>query len=493
RTVPTFEQRIAGDINGDGWIDSADANMIIHHVLNDKWPSVPSENTRRAKRDAKNTPILISLDDVEGISGSEVTTTLSINNLVDLASLNLAILYDPNVVEKVVKVERTGLAANSSMMFYDAGDGRVRINMDTQTPIHGSGAFATITLQLKDEGHIRSMPLSIAHANLYDIAGRDFVISALQRKVEAHHAKATVTDVEEVPLLKDDAVVTPIEDLFSNTPPISESVYSASGTILDQNGQPVDGVTVQVADKTVITDETGQWKITELPKGQHEVSAFKAGYTFDSQAFTVEDEDVVIAFSDKSTPPAKEYLASGQILDEFGKPIPGVTIQIGEKTVVTDASGEWAITDLPEGEYQVIATKDNYTFPVKACAVGNDENCTVKLKPGSVLNVKVVPNSWKPAQGENVTYTITVTNQGDEIATAVKLTDILPEGTSLVSMAALEGGECDADTVTCSLPDLPPGATATAKLVINNAQAKALVNKATVTANEYPDDVQITW
>jgi len=191
--------------------------------------------------------------------------------------------------------------------------------------------------------------------------------------------------------------------------------------------------------------------------------------------------------------PTGEYTASGTILDINGNPIAGVTVQIGDKTVVTDASGEWAITELLEGEYQVIASKDSYSFPVKSCAVGNNENCTVKLKPASVLDIKVVPNSWKVDQGDQITYTIRVTNQGEETATAVKLTDILPEGTHLVSIEALNGGSCDADTVSCQLPDLSSGASATAKIVISNTQAKTLVNKATVTASEYPEDVQVTW
>jgi len=190
---------------------------------------------------------------------------------------------------------------------------------------------------------------------------------------------------------------------------------------------------------------------------------------------------------------AANYAASGTIRDELGNPVAGVTVQIGDKTIVTDDAGNWKITGLQEGDYQVIASKDGYTFPVKPCAVGNNEDCTVKLKPGSVLDIKVVPNSWKPAQGENVTYTITVTNQGEETATGVVLTDTLPEGTNLVSIEALDGGSCDADTVTCSLPDLTPGATATAKIVISNTQAKRLANHAIVMANEYPEDMQTIW
>jgi len=53
----------------------------------------------------------------------------------------------------------------------------------------------------------------------------------------------------------------------------------------------------------------------------------------------------------------------------------------------------------------------------------------------------------------------------------------------------LDGGECDTDSVTCTLPDLTTGATAKVKLAVSNSDANKVVNTATVTANEYPADV----
>jgi hypothetical protein len=265
RLVATSEQSIAGDINGDGQVDSADANMIIYYALNSEWPRV-EEKTRRARRDSK--PILISLDDVNGVSGSEVTTTLYFNNLADLAALNLAIVYDTNVIEKVVKVERTGLAAAARMMFYEAGEGMLRINMDTQTPIKGSGAFATITLRLATGNAIRSTPLTIAGAHLYDLAGRDFVISALMRAIKARHGNATITDIPEQTVM---------------------GPYSATGTIVDQQGNPIAGVTVQVGHQTAVSNENGYWAVTGLAEGGYTVAATQDDYRFDLETCMVGD------------------------------------------------------------------------------------------------------------------------------------------------------------------------------------------------------------
>ncbi len=186
------------------------------------------------------------------------------------------------------------------------------------------------------------------------------------------------------------------------------------------------------------------------------------------------------------------YTASGIILDKEGNPVAGVTVQIGDKTALTDAAGNWEITDLAESNYTVTASKDGYIFGSKDFAVGNDQNASVSIKAESVLDVKVKSDPSTAQQGENITYTITVTNNDSEIATGVVLTDTLPTDTSLVSIEALDGGDCSAETVSCTLSDLTPGATATVKLVISNTQADQLLNTAKVTANNYPADVQIT-
>jgi uncharacterized repeat protein (TIGR01451 family) len=191
--------------------------------------------------------------------------------------------------------------------------------------------------------------------------------------------------------------------------------------------------------------------------------------------------------------PAGKYTASGTILDKEGNPIAGVTVQVGDKTVITNEIGYWEITDLQEGDdYIATASKDGYVFSSKDFAVGNDQNASVNIKAESVLDIKVIPDPRFAQQGENITYTITVTNKGSETATGIVLTDTLPKGTNLISIETLDSGNCSAETISCTLSDLTPGATATIKLVISNTQAETLTNTAKVIANDYPADVQIT-
>jgi len=62
----------------------------------------------------------------------------------------------------------------------------------------------------------------------------------------------------------------------------------------------------------------------------------------------------------------------------------------------------------------------------------------------------------------------------DSRVSALFLIDELPANAGgLVSIEALYGGECDANTVTCTLPDLTTGNSARVKLVVSNTQAKS--------------------
>jgi len=85
----------------------------------------------------------------------------------------------------------------------------------------------------------------------------------------------------------------------------------------------------------------------------------------------------------------------------------------------------------------------------------------------------------------NVTYTITVTNNGPTGATNVVMTDVLPAGTTFVSSSTTQGSCSGTTTVTCALGSLSTAASATITLTIKMPSAPAtVVNTASVTASE---------
>lgn len=102
--------------------------------------------------------------------------------------------------------------------------------------------------------------------------------------------------------------------------------------------------------------------------------------------------------------------------------------------------------------------------------------------PGSDVSV-VMADDTNPVQpDQEVTYTMTIVNNGPDAATGVTLTDTLPPSATFVSSAATQGTCSQASgTVTCSLGDMNNKATVTVAIVVRAPHAsQTMTNKATV-------------
>lgn len=83
--------------------------------------------------------------------------------------------------------------------------------------------------------------------------------------------------------------------------------------------------------------------------------------------------------------------------------------------------------------------------------------------------------------GGTTTYRITVTNEGPDPATGARVIDQLPQGVTLVSTSP----ECSgADTITCDLGTMAPGASRTLSIVVAATTPGRIGNLATVSAVE---------
>jgi uncharacterized repeat protein (TIGR01451 family) len=108
------------------------------------------------------------------------------------------------------------------------------------------------------------------------------------------------------------------------------------------------------------------------------------------------------------------------------------------------------------------------------------------VSPASIdlsVNKSASPN---PAQvGTNITYRITVTNNGPAQATNVVLSDPLPAGVTLVSTSATQGTPCTGTTtVNCALGTLAKDATATVSIIVSPSAPGQVSNTATAIAAE---------
>ena len=89
-------------------------------------------------------------------------------------------------------------------------------------------------------------------------------------------------------------------------------------------------------------------------------------------------------------------------------------------------------------------------------------------------------------EGDDVTYTITVTNNGPDAATSVLLTDTLPSGVTFVSASS----SCTevSGVVTCDIGALANGASAMVEIVVTTTGVGTITNTAAVAGNQGDPD-----
>jgi len=102
--------------------------------------------------------------------------------------------------------------------------------------------------------------------------------------------------------------------------------------------------------------------------------------------------------------------------------------------------------------------------------------------PNSNLGVTKTANVPTFTPGQQITFTITVSNAGPDAATATTVTDVLPAGTTFVSATPSQGSCSGTTTVTCSLGTLNNGANATITLVVTATGSSNITNTATASS-----------
>jgi uncharacterized repeat protein (TIGR01451 family) len=118
----------------------------------------------------------------------------------------------------------------------------------------------------------------------------------------------------------------------------------------------------------------------------------------------------------------------------------------------------------------------------------NQASATISVTPQPADLALTMTDSPDPVATDNdLTYTITVTNQGPGGATEATVTDQLPDGETLVSATATQG-TCDSSggPVACDLGSLDSAASATVTVVVTPSAPGQISNTATVAAAE-PD------
>ena len=182
-----------------------------------------------------------------------------------------------------------------------------------------------------------------------------------------------------------------------------------------------------------------------------------------------------------------DFLSSGIVVRSFAETRGTHVVSTGEWQIGTLLSGESAqltltatITEPGVTANLAVISKHDSPDPDRS---NNSAVASVNDTAADVAVRKTVDNA-APTIGQNVTFTIKVTNNGPNDATGIVITDALPPELALVSATPTQGTYTGSDW---TVGDLLNGAQATLTIVATVSADTAIVNVAVKTAQVEPD------
>jgi uncharacterized repeat protein (TIGR01451 family) len=182
---------------------------------------------------------------------------------------------------------------------------------------------------------------------------------------------------------------------------------------------------------------------------------------------------------------------TGQVNLSVNSSLPaGVTANFNSSSVIiNDAS--------PKSSTLTVTTTASTpvgTFPLTITAISGSLQHTVTPSLKVVSNTSadlLLTQTASPnpaAIGTNLSYRLTVANNGPASATNVNVTDALPSGTTFVSATTTQGACSGTATIICNLGTLTSGANAIVTIVVTPAASGQITNTASASGSEADPD-----
>lgn len=258
---------------------------------------------------------------------------------------------------------------------------------------------------------------------------------------------------------------------LTNTASVSGGNDSNAGNNSSSDPTTINGV----PDLTVAKTHSGNF--TRGATGSYSITVSNAGGAATSGTVTV--TDTLPAGLTPSTQSGTGWTcgAAGQTITctrsdalAAGASYPAITLVVNVlQTAVASVTNTAAVS----GGGQTNTSNDSSSDPTTVVS-------------SSDLSLSKTVNNPNPIQGQNVTFTITLTNTGPSNATNVVVTDVLPAGLTFVS-ATPSTGTYTSGTGAWAVASLTSGSSATLQIVALVSNTGTITNMAEVTASDQPD------
>jgi len=143
----------------------------------------------------------------------------------------------------------------------------------------------------------------------------------------------------------------------------TQKTYTISGTVTNEQEEPMEGVELSAGGKSTTTGPDGTYTLEELIAGTYSVKPSFSEYDFTPSPMnvTVNENDGPAADVNFVGSP-KQYTISGTILDWEGNAMSGVEVGANGHSATTDTSGEYSIAGPVAGTYTVIPEQADRGF-----------------------------------------------------------------------------------------------------------------------------------
>lgn len=138
------------------------------------------------------------------------------------------------------------------------------------------------------------------------------------------------------------------------------TTYTVSGSVIDADGNPVEGATVSLPGANVQTDTEGKYSIEGIEDGTYDLTVSKEGYQNATASVTVSGGDLTV---DPITLQLEKWSIAGYVQDSNYTHIPGAAIQLYDGDTML---AESTTNETGNYSFEIPAVEKTYTLKIQA-------------------------------------------------------------------------------------------------------------------------------